>query len=336
MIRILPDLDEDLLTRLFHKSAKSVWTSADVDWEAPIGLTDAQAVALGRLLSPVYLGEQSAMIGASAVMPQMMNAGETSAQVYLASFIYDEARHFEALTRLYQRLAIYPAGIREIPAMLRYHRRLREGDRADWVWGILISDLFAKNFYGIFSHSQPEALFGKMSRQILRDESRHQAFADEYLSRAIPRMTPERRRALVAMRDDLMDIMGAIYDRLGADCAVIGIDGDAFLARLMTDIETHSRRIGLTGGGGGPDGGGAPDGGGGGDASEDGAGRVAVRSGRAGGLRALPSARASRAAARCATVPDAAGGCDTCFVAALCQSRLVAGRVTRARRGLPA
>lgn len=248
LIRIFPDLEEDLLLNLFHKAAKVQWTSRDLDWGQSLQMTERQRQALARMLTPVYLGEQTAMVGASAILPQLMDAGETTAQLYLASFIMDEARHFEALTRLYRRLEYHPIGLRELPEMLRYHHRLRQGDRADWVWGILISDLFAKHFYRWFAEAQPEALFGRMSAKILVDESRHQAFAEHYLRRNIPRMEPARRAALVAMRDELYRIMHAMNDRLRADCEALAFDGDAFLARLWDDIEYFTRRIGLTDG----------------------------------------------------------------------------------------
>lgn len=322
MIRIFPDLDEDLLIRLFRKGARFTWTSADVDWEAPLMLSERKALALTRLLTPVYLGEQSAMIGASSIMPQLMSAGETTAQVYLASFIFDEARHFEALTRLYQRLDLRPAGIREVPEMLRYHHRLRQGDRADWVWGILISDLFAKQFYSAFAKAQPEALFGKMSSRILLDESRHQAFADEYLKRAVPRMTDERRIQLLIMRDDLMDTMEAMYGRLHDDSEALELDGRAFLDRLMADIDVHSRRIGLIPG---PDH--DPD-------DHDHGGRpnmvsLAERRTQKAESQARESAQqlilppGVRVAPPEPAADDCEQSCDGCFLAAICASRLV-------------
>ena len=187
MLKMHPKLDDnDLFLRLFHKGIKAQWSVEDVTWDDPLQFDSQQARSLARLLSPVYLGEQSAMIGASVALPQMAMAGQTSAQLYLSSFLMDEARHFEVLTRLYTRLESEPLQIRELPTMLRYHNRLRQGDRIDWVWGILISDIFAKNFYQQFSRSQPEALFGKLSLRILQDESRHQAFAENYLKQMIP------------------------------------------------------------------------------------------------------------------------------------------------------
>jgi len=249
VVRIFPDLEEDLLLNLFHKAAKVQWTSRDLDWSAEMPMTPRQKEGLAHMLTPVYLGEQTAMVGAASILPQLMEAGETTAQLYLASFLMDEARHFEALTRLYKTLGYHPVGLRQLPEMLRYHHRLRTGDRVDWVWGILISDLFAKLFYQWWSDAQGEALFGRMSARIIVDESRHQAFAEHYLRRNIPKMDASRRHGLVDMRDELYRIMQAMNDRLRADCEAVGFDGDAFLVRLWGELETFSARIGLSGGG---------------------------------------------------------------------------------------
>ena len=247
--RVFPDLEEDLLLNLFHKGAKVQWTSVDLDWAPPLVLSDRQRQALARLLTPVYFGEQTAMVGASTILPQLMAAGETTAQLYLTSFMMDEARHFEALTRLFRKLEHDPLGLRQMPELLRYHHRIRRGDRADWVWGILFSDVIAKHFYRSFGAAQADPLFGAMSRKILLDESRHLAFADHYLRRNVARMEPARRLLLVDMRDDLFRILTSMTERVRADAAEFGVDADDYLARVWEDVETFSKRIGLTDGG---------------------------------------------------------------------------------------
>src|SRR5258708_24111222 len=131
--RVFPDLSDDLLLNLFHKGAKAQWTSRDLDWSAPTSLSPRKRLALARLLTPVYFGEQTAMAGASAILPKVMAAGEATAQLYLASFIMDEARTFETLTRLYPALRHDTLGIREILKLLRRHHRIRTGARAEWV-----------------------------------------------------------------------------------------------------------------------------------------------------------------------------------------------------------
>ena len=307
MFKLFPDLDEeDLLLRLFHKGVKAQWTVEDVDWQAPLQFTERQSKALARLLTPVYLGEQSAMVGASVALPQMAMAYETNAQLYLASFLMDEARHFEALTSLYRRLDYQPVSVREMPEMLRYHNRLRRGDRVDWVWGILISDIFAKNFYQMFAKSQPDALFGKLSSRILVDESRHQAFAQYYLKNALPQLDEGRVHVLRSMRDELLQIMDSMYSRLHDDADSIGLDGREFLDHLGLEINQKARAIGLDN----MDGGGNPD------------RPERVRRLVEGVGRALNSASESVGDSFKALASHSSG-CDGCFMAVLCRSRLV-------------
>lgn len=243
--RLLPDLEDDLLVNLFHKAAKVQWTSEDLDWAPPMLMTGRQREALARLLTPVYFGEQTAMLGASGILPQVAAAGETSAQLYLTSFVMDEARHFEALTRLYHKLGHDPMGLRQMPELLRYHHRIRQGDRADWVWGILFSDVIAKHFYRSFGVAQADPLFGSMSQRILLDESRHLAFADHYLRRNVPRMEPGRRRALIQMRDDLFRLLRSMTERVRQDADAFGVDADDYLAHVWSDVEAFGKRIGL-------------------------------------------------------------------------------------------
>jgi hypothetical protein len=246
LARVLPDLEDDLLLELFHKGASAQWTSRDLDWAPPLRLTERQREALARLLTPVYFGEQTAMAGASGILPQLMRAGESTAQLYLASFIMDEARHFEALTRLYAKLGYDPLGLRQMPELMRYYHRLRQGDRIDWAWGILFSDVNAKHFYRALSRRHADPLFGNLSQWILRDESRHLAFAEHYLRRNVGRTDVARRRALVDMRDELFRTLLAMTERVRADADALEVDPDGYLADVWADVEARARRIGLT------------------------------------------------------------------------------------------
>jgi len=253
MIRLFPKIDEgDLIVRLFHKAVANQWSSDSLDWDAPMGLTPRQAVALTNIITPVYLGEQSAMNGAARVLPELIRAGETAAQLYLSTFLLDEARHFEALTRLYRHVGQNPVPLRKMPEMFRYHHRLSQGDRIDWLWGILISDLFAREFYLTFAKVQPNALFGRMSTRILQDESRHQAFAHTYLKAAIATLGEQRRIAMIDMKDELLEIMESMNNRLREDTDALDFDGEAFFKDLIHNIEAHAAAVGLGGSGSRP------------------------------------------------------------------------------------
>jgi hypothetical protein len=113
------------------------------------------------------------------------------------------------ITRVFPDLSADLLRLREIPEIMRYYHRIRRGDRADWVCGILFSDVIGKHFYRAFGVNQAPAdpLFGGLAARILQDESRHLAFAEHYLRRNVAGMEPARRRALIEMRDDLFRIL---------------------------------------------------------------------------------------------------------------------------------
>jgi hypothetical protein len=136
-----------------------------------------------------------------------------------------------------------------MPELLRYYHRLRQGDRVDWVWGILISDVIGKHFYrGLGpNQAQPDPVFGGLSKRILRDESRHLAFAEHYLKRNVPTISVDRRRALVDMRDDLFRMLETMTERVRPDVEAFDVEVEDFLGGVWTEIDTVGKRVGLSG-----------------------------------------------------------------------------------------
>ena len=183
-----------------------------------------------------------------------MAAGEAAAQLYIASFIMDEARHFETLTRLYRTLGEGPLSIREMPELLRYYQRLRQGDRLDWVWGILISDIIGKHFYRELGpkRPQPDPFFGGLTVRILKDESRHLVFAEHYLKRNLPMLVPERRRAMIDIRDELMRLLESMSERVRAGALAFDVEIDDFVEGVEEEIDGGACRVGLLDREGGP------------------------------------------------------------------------------------
>lgn len=247
MLRIHPDLSDDALLRLFEKGVEKQWPDRLLDWTAEESWDATSMKALAAVLTPVYLGEQTAMLGVSATLPKILHAGDTEAALYLSSMGLDEARHFHNLTRLYDRWGIEPWPTRRLPEMWRYHARLlRSGDPIDWLWGILISDLFAKEFYGQIRTAFPDLLVGRLAQRTLVDEARHQAFADRYLAPRLQRVAPTRAAALLELRDDLFRTMEALSRRLEAPLTDLGWSGAAFLQRLWQETERWASRLHLT------------------------------------------------------------------------------------------
>ena len=244
MIRVYPQIDDAKLMELFRKGVEGQWSADALDWETPLGLDRAERAALAAVLSPVYMGEQTAMLGASATIPQFFAAHETEAQLYLSTFLLDEARHFEILTRFYRKLDERPLEVRDLRDMFRYHARLyRSKDRIEWLWGILLSDVIAKHFYGGLVECQPDSLFAQIASRILKDEARHLAFTELYLKSALERQ-PELGARFLGMRDDLLRLIHSMCLALKDRGATIGLDMTLFEG-IADEFEKKAERLGL-------------------------------------------------------------------------------------------
>ena len=228
---------------LFRKGVEGQWSASQIDWEQPLLLDPQEQKALAHVLTPVYLGEQTAMIGASSVIPQFFAAHQTEAQLYLSTFLLDEARHFETLTRFYNKTNQRPLEVRELKAIFRYQARLfKSRDKIEWLWGILISDIFARHFYGIIAKAHPGSLFTHIANRILTDEARHLAFAELYLKAALQR-EPELKPAFLKMREELLVLVREIYQGVKEKAIFIGLDEDLLFGGVTADIEKKVKRL---------------------------------------------------------------------------------------------
>ncbi len=245
MIKISPRLDDSRYTRLFHIGAKHQWTAEDVDWTIPDGLDQRGRQALARLLTPVFLGERAALLGGAQAL--LMLGGESeSAQLYMPSFLMDEARHIETITRLYDLLGFSPMRIKEMPEMLQYHHRMRMGKTPlHWVMGILVSDIFARTLYGAFARTKGSFLFGRISADIVVDEGRHQAFAEHYLSDHLPLADSGLRQEIFSVKEDLLRIVARMGVTLQDDASALGFPAQDLFSAFSDEVQARSRHVGL-------------------------------------------------------------------------------------------
>ncbi|MGE0824953.1 MAG: hypothetical protein AB7G75_17660 [Candidatus Binatia bacterium] len=243
MIRVFPRVEDTKLMELFRKGVDGQWSTTQIEWETPLLLDKQEQEALAHVLTPVYLGEQTAMLGASAVLPQFFAAQQTEAQLYLATFLLDEARHFEILTRFYQKMDQRPLEVRDLKEIFRYQARLfKSRDRIEWLWGILLSDIFARQFYHTLAKLHPGSLFAHLASRIQIDEARHLAFAELSL-RSVVIKNPELSKPFLRMRDDLLSLMDAMQKALKERADTIGLDSALLIATVTRDIEKKTRRL---------------------------------------------------------------------------------------------
>ncbi len=243
MIRVFPCIDNVKLMELFRKGVEGQWSTSHLHWDQPLLLNRDEKEAFAHVLTPVYLGEQAAMLGASSVIPQFFAAHQTEAQLYLATFLLDEARHFETLTRFYHKIEQRPLEVRDLRVMFRYQARLfKAREKMEWLWGILVSDILARHFYSILVKAHPGSLFAHIGSRILTDEARHLAFAELYLKAALQH-APEMKPAFLKMREELLHLIREIYAGVKEKAILIGLDETELFERVTQDVEKKVQRL---------------------------------------------------------------------------------------------
>lgn len=245
MIRVFPRVEDTKIMDLFRKGVEGQWSAAQLEWDRPVLLDTREQHALAHVLTPIYLGEQTAMLGASSVIPQFFAAHQTEAQLYLATFLLDEARHFEILTQFYHKIDQRPLEVRDLKEIFRYQARLfKSRDKVEWLWGILLSDVFSRHFYSILAKLHPGSLFAHIASRILLDEARHLAFAELSLRTTLAQ-EPERASSFLTMRDELLALMGAMQRALKEKADTIGLDSSLLISIVSDDIDKKARRLHL-------------------------------------------------------------------------------------------
>ncbi len=247
MIHIHPTMNNDQLLDLFDEGTSSQWSHEILDWTGTGDYSPQVRKALANLITPVYLGEQTAMMGVSAIIPMMLSSNQPEAALFLSTMGLDEGRHFRNLHQLYALWEEEPLSRHRLPEMWRYQARLMANHNVlEWLWGILISDLFAKQFYGGFAKQFAGTLLGNLSEHILVDENRHQAFSEIYLESMIPNLPVEAKQALLSMRDDLFRSIEILGTQLEESLEVLQWRRGPLIEDLWNETERWANSLSLT------------------------------------------------------------------------------------------
>ncbi len=241
--KVLPDLGNTRQMKLWHKALRSQWSAEDIRWEQPVrARTRRLKQSLARLLTPVLMGEQSALYSVSAQIPQAGHNSEVPAQLYLTTWAVDEARHTELFARYYQRIEQEPLSIRRFPAGYLFQSQITAKDTAEWLSGVLVSEVLAKLVMIEFRDADVDPVLSDIAAGILEDEARHLAFNHLYLEQRFAdtyrRGVDEGDQAsdfLHRKLERVLDHVPPMLEALDADLVEIGIDWRRMVARLRDE-----------------------------------------------------------------------------------------------------
>jgi CRP-like cAMP-binding protein len=230
--KVLPDLKKKRQMRIWHTALRSQWSAEDVKWDTPHRITSRRFKdQLARVLTPVLMGEQSALYSVSGLIPILGHRSEVESQFYLTTWAVDEARHTELFALFYGRLDREPMSIRRFPAGYLFQSQIVSKEPAEWLSGVLVSEVLAQKVMEEFKRLDMDPVLSEIADGILQDEARHLGFNHIYLE--------DRFRALFAESDEagesfsrhlhrrlqsVLDHVNPIFDALDEELKEVGID----------------------------------------------------------------------------------------------------------------
>ena len=187
--KVLPDLAKERQMRLWQTALRSQWSAEDLDWSKPLrlgksGLKDR----LARIMTPVLIGEQSALYSVSGLIPVLGSRSEVESQFYLTTWAVDEARHTELFARMFRRIDREPMSIRKLPEGYLFQSAIASSEPAEWLSGVLVSEVMATKIMEEFCRLDLDPVLSDIADGILDDEARHLGFNHIYLEDRFARL----------------------------------------------------------------------------------------------------------------------------------------------------
>ncbi|MCG8463123.1 MAG: ferritin-like domain-containing protein [Holophagales bacterium] len=257
--KVLPDLSKERHMKIWHKALHAQWSASDLPWSTPKRLTDKALLdQLGRMLTPVLMGEQAALYSVSGLIPVLGKMSQVESQFYLTTWAVDEARHTELFTLFYKRLDREPLPIRRFPAGYMFQSAIVSHDPAEWLAGVLVSEVTAKKLMEELRRLDLDPILSKIADGILLDEARHLGFNHIYIEDQFKDLyldTEDRgaaRETHLRLRiQKVLEHLPPMLDSLSSELKNIGIDrvelfdkvAEEAVRRLQKSIDS-GRRLG--------------------------------------------------------------------------------------------
>ena len=238
--KVMPDLDNERQMRLWYQGIRKQWSAADLNWNQPGRIvSDKMRDQLGRVLTPVLTGEQSALYSVSGLIPVLGHRSEVPAQFYLTTWAVDEARHTELFARFFNRIDREPLSIRKFPAGYLFQSRIISKDPSEWLTGVLASESMAQ----VVSHELKELdldpVLSEICAGILEDEARHLGFNHIYIEDQFtemystdPEAAEEKAQGLRERMKFVLEGVPPIINALETELDEIGIDMEKVIYTL--------------------------------------------------------------------------------------------------------
>lgn len=256
--------------RLWHKAKEhGVWDPRSIDftrdaedWRA---LDDGQREVLLHLTTLFQAGEESVTLDLLPLIMVIAEEGRLEEEMYLTSFLWEEAKHVELFRRFLDEVAGAPGDLsrffsdsyhtifgEELPAALG---RLRHDPspvaqaEASVTYNMIVEGVLAETGYHAYGEMlRRNGLMPGMQRAVellRRDESRHMAYGVYLLSRLVAEHGDSVWEAIERRLGELLGpAVGVIHEIFSRYPAMpFGLELDAFVDYAMGQFQKRSARI---------------------------------------------------------------------------------------------
>ena len=258
--------------RLWEKAKRhGIWNPSDidfaqdrVDWRTL--KPDEQDVLL-RLTSLFQAGEESVTLDILPLIDVIAQEGRLEEQLYLTSFLWEEAKHVEVFRRFFDNVAELSGDLthfhsasyqrifgEELPAAmgrLRTDRSPVAQARASVTYNMIVEGVLAETGYHVYHQIlTARGIMPGMQRVaalLKADESRHLAYGIFLLSRLVVEHGDDVWRAIAVRMDELLpsaiEIINESFAAYPVDNRPFGLAPETFVQFAMTQFQRRYDRI---------------------------------------------------------------------------------------------
>ncbi|MFI5273992.1 MAG: R2-like ligand-binding oxidase, partial [Ktedonobacterales bacterium] len=259
--------------RLWHKAKKlGVWNPQDIDFSQDVAdwhaLDDRQRETLVWQGSVFLAGEESVTLDLLPLLMTVAREGRIEEEMYLTSFLFEEAKHLEGFRRFFDVVADDHSDLstfhgpsyrrifyEELPAAMQ--RLLTDPSpvaqvRASVTYNLIVEGVLAETGYYGYGRTLTENHLMPGMQQLVglikRDESRHIAFAVYFLSRLIAEHGDVAWEALQTRMSELLPLtMGVVTEGFArvpeGDPMPFNVPQDDVVAYAMIQFQKRLDRI---------------------------------------------------------------------------------------------
>ncbi len=256
--------------RLWHKAKKlGVWDPADIDFARDAedwrGLDDGEQDLLLRLTTLFQAGEEAVAIDLLPLIDTVASEGRLEEELYLTSFLFEEAKHVELFRRFFDEVARHSGDlsgylspsyetifVRELPealGALRTDRSIEAQARASVTYNMIVEGVLAETgYHGYLTALERHDLLPGVRegiRLVKRDESRHIAYGLFLLSRLVAEggeaIWREVEGHLNRLIDPAIGVIREVFEPY--DPVPFGLDLEEFLDYGMSQFRRRCDRL---------------------------------------------------------------------------------------------